>query len=239
MWIGEGYETVQTYNILVVDDEVEIQEAIEIYLKNEQMNVFKANDGEEALQVLEREEVHLIVMDIMMPKLDGVKATYKIREERNIPILMLSAKTEDTDKILGLTVGADDYMSKPFNPMELVARVKSQLRRYTHLGTYKQNEDELQVRGLTLNKRTKTAAVNGEELRLTATEYKILEMLMEHRGRVFSIEEIYEKVWKEPYLNAENTVAVHVRRIREKIEINPKDPQYLKVVWGIGYKIEK
>jgi DNA-binding response OmpR family regulator len=230
---------VQTYNILVVDDEVEIQEAIEIYLKNERMNVFKANDGEEALQVLEREEVHLIVMDIMMPKLDGVKTTYKIREERNIPILMLSAKTEDTDKILGLTVGADDYMSKPFNPMELVARVKSQLRRYTHLGNYKQNEEELEVRGLTLNKRTKTAAVNGEELRLTATEYKILEMLMEHRGRVFSIEEIYEKVWKEPYLNGENTVAVHVRRIREKIEINPKDPQYLKVVWGIGYKIEK
>jgi DNA-binding response OmpR family regulator len=237
--MSEGSGSVQTYNVLVVDDEVEIQEAIEIYLKNENMNVFKAGDGEEALQILAREEVHLIVMDIMMPKLDGVKTTYKIRECRNIPILMLSAKTEDTDKILGLTVGADDYVSKPFNPMELVARVKSQLRRYTHLGTYKQTEDELQVRGLTLNRRTKTAAVDGEELRLTATEYRILELLMENKGRVFSIEEIYEKVWKEPYLNAENTVAVHVRRIREKIEINPKDPQYLKVVWGIGYKIEK
>ncbi|MFE5317355.1 response regulator transcription factor [Paenibacillus sp. NPDC056579] len=229
----------QTYNILVVDDELEIQEAIEIYLTNERMNVFKANDGEEALQLLEREEIHLIVMDVMMPKLDGVKTTYKIRELHNVPILMLSAKTEDTDKILGLTVGADDYMSKPFNPMELVARVKSQLRRYTHLGTYKPNDDELQVRGLALNKRMKTVTLDGEEIRLTATEYKILEMLMEHRGRVFSIEEIYENVWKEPYFNAENTVAVHVRRIREKIEVNPKEPQYLKVVWGIGYKIEK
>ncbi|CAG7644225.1 response regulator transcription factor [Paenibacillus allorhizosphaerae] len=228
-----------TYNVLVVDDEVEIQEAIEIYLKNENMNVFKAGDGLAALAVLEREDIHLIILDIMMPRLDGIKTTFKIRESRNIPILMLSAKTEDTDKILGLTVGADDYLGKPFNPLELTARVKSQLRRYRHLGNYKPSEDELRVKGLTLNKRTKSVTVDQEEVRLTATEFKILELLMEHKGRVFSIEEIYELVWKEPYINAENTVAVHVRRIREKIEINPKEPQYLKVVWGIGYKIEK
>ncbi|WP_284638043.1 response regulator transcription factor [Paenibacillus silviterrae] len=228
-----------TYNVLVVDDETEIQEAIEIYLKNEGMNVFRANHGLEALEVLEREDIHLIILDIMMPKLDGIKTTFKIRESRNIPILMLSAKTEDADKVLGLNVGADDYLAKPFNPLELVARVKSQLRRYTHFGNYKQEADEIHVRGLTLNKQTKTVFIHDEEIRLTATEYKILELLMENRGRVFSIDEIYEKVWKEPYINAENTVAVHVRRIREKIEINPKDPQYLKVVWGIGYKIEK
>ncbi|CAG7645813.1 Transcriptional regulatory protein WalR [Paenibacillus solanacearum] len=227
------------YNVLVVDDEVEIQEAIEIYLRNENMNVFKAGDGLEALAILEKEDIHLIILDIMMPRLDGIKTTFKIRESRNIPILMLSAKTEDTDKILGLTVGADDYLGKPFNPLELTARVKSQLRRYTHLGNYKPNEDELRVKGLTLNKQTKSVSVDQEEVRLTATEFKILELLMEHKGRVFSIEEIYELVWKEPYINAENTVAVHVRRIREKIEINPKEPQYLKVVWGIGYKIEK
>ena len=212
------------YQVLVVDDEVEIQEAIEIYLKHENITVFKANDGLEALEVLAREEVHLIILDIMMPRLDGIKTTLRIREERNIPILMLSAKTEDTDKVIGLNVGADDYMCKPFNPL---------------LGNYKQSEDEIQVRGLVLNKRTKTVSVDQEEVRLTATEYKILELLMEHRGRVFSIEEIYESVWKEPFLNGENTVAVHVRRIREKIEINPRDPQYLKVVWGIGYKLEK
>ncbi|MDQ1912487.1 response regulator transcription factor [Paenibacillus sp. GD4] len=228
-----------TYNVLVVDDEAEIQEAIEIYLKNESMNVFRANHGLEALEVLEREDIHLIILDIMMPRLDGIKTTFKIRESRNIPILMLSAKTEDADKVLGLNVGADDYLAKPFNPLELVARVKSQLRRYTHFGNYKQETDEIHVRGLTLNKQTKTVFIHDEEIRLTATEYKILELLMENRGRVFSIDEIYEKVWKEPYINAENTVAVHVRRIREKIEINPKDPQYLKVVWGIGYKIEK
>jgi DNA-binding response OmpR family regulator len=231
---------VKTYNVLVADDEVEIQEAIEIYLKNEQINVFKAHDGLEALDILQREpDIHLVIMDIMMPKLDGLRATLHIRKEMNLPILMLSAKTEDTDKILGLNVGADDYLGKPFNPLELIARVKSLLRRYTRLGNYQQGDDEIHVNGLTLNKRTKTVSVDAEEIRLTATEYKILELLMENRGRVFSIEEIYEKVWKEPYMNAENTVAVHVRRIREKIEINPKDPQYLKVVWGIGYKIEK
>ncbi|TBL72479.1 response regulator transcription factor [Paenibacillus thalictri] len=229
----------QMYNVLVVDDEKEIQDAIEIYLKHENINVFKANDGMEALELLKAEDIHLIVLDVMMPRLDGIKTTYQIRQERNIPILMLSAKSEDTDKIVGLNVGADDYMCKPFNPLELVARVKSQLRRYTMFGNYKPSENELRVRGLVLDKITKTVSVDREEVRLTATEYRILELLMENKGRVFSIEEIYELVWKEPGFNAENTVAVHVRRIREKIEINPKDPQYLKVVWGIGYKIEK
>ncbi|MGD8190449.1 response regulator transcription factor [Brevibacillus ginsengisoli] len=227
------------HNVLVVDDEVEIREAIEIYLKNEGITVYQAQNGLEALSILEQKEVHLIILDIMMPQMDGIKATFKIRESRNIPIIMLSAKTEDTDKILGLNVGADDYITKPFNPLELIARVKSQLRRYTNLGNYKVNADEIQVRGLTLNKATKTVTVDEEEVRLTATEYKILELLMENKGRVFSIEEIYERIWKDPSYNAENTVAVHVRRIREKIEFNPKEPRYLKVVWGIGYKIEK
>lgn len=227
------------YNVLVVDDEIEIREAIEIYLKNEGITVLQVQNGLEALSILEQEEIHLIILDIMMPEMDGIKATFKIRESKNIPIIMLSAKTEDTDKILGLNVGADDYVTKPFNPLELIARVKSQLRRYTNLGNYAMNSDEIQVRGLTLNKATKTVTVDEEEVRLTATEYKILELLMENKGRVFSIDEIYERVWKDPSYNAENTVAVHVRRIREKIEINPKEPRYLKVVWGIGYKIEK
>ncbi|GED30128.1 response regulator transcription factor [Brevibacillus centrosporus] len=227
------------YNVLVVDDEREIRDAIEIYLQNESITVYKAGDGLEALDVLTEQDIHLIILDIMMPRMDGITATFKIRQEKNIPIIMLSAKSEDTDKILGLNVGADDYVTKPFHPLELVARVKSQLRRYTNLGNYKSAEDEIQVRGLTLNKTTKTVTVDDNDVRLTATEYKILELLMENKGRVFSIEEIYERVWREPYLNAENTVAVHVRRIREKIEINPKEPKYLKVVWGIGYKIEK
>jgi len=229
----------KSYQVLVVDDEAEIRDAIEIYLKNEGMTVFKAGNGLEALAILEEEDIHLIILDIMMPKMDGITATFKIRQEKNIPIIMLSAKSEDTDKILGLNIGADDYVTKPFQPLELVARAKSQLRRYTNLGHYKESQDEISVRGLTLNKMTKSVTVDGNEVRLTATEYKILELLMGHTGRVFSIEEIYERVWKEPYLNAENTVAVHVRRIREKIEINPREPKYLKVVWGIGYKIEK
>lgn len=227
------------YQVLVVDDEEEIRDAIEIYLKNESMTVFTASNGMEALDVLEREEIQLIIMDIMMPKMDGMTATFQIRQKKNIPIIMLSAKSEDTDKILGLNIGADDYVTKPFNPLELIARVKSQLRRFTNLGSAQITEDEIQVRGLSLNKSTKNVAIDGNEVRLTATEYKILELLMENKGRVFSIEEIYERVWREPYMNAENTVAVHVRRIREKIEINPKEPKYLKVVWGIGYKIEK
>lgn len=228
------------YNVLIVDDEIEIRDAIEIYLRNEDIKLFKAADGIDALMVLEEEDIHLIILDIMMPRMDGIKATFKIRERKNIPIIMLSAKSEDTDKILGLTVGADDYVTKPFNPLELVARVRSQLRRYVNLGNYEnESKDEIAVKGLVLNKRDKTVTVDGENVRLTALEYGILELLMENKGRVFSIEEIYEKVWNEPYYNAENTVAVHIRRIREKIEINPKEPKYLKVVWGIGYKIEK
>lgn len=226
------------YNVLVVDDDDAIAESIEIYLKNEGIRVIRASDGIEALTLLEKNEVHLIVMDIMMPRMDGIKATFKIRENKNIPIIMLSAKSEDTDKILGLNIGADDYITKPFNPLELVARVKSQLRRYVNFRNYK-DEDEISVRGLTLNKSAKTVTVNGSEVSLTPIEYKLLELLMENTGRVFSISEIYSRVWNEPFLNGENTVSVHIRRIREKIEINPKEPEYLKVVWGIGYKIEK
>ncbi|MGG1550466.1 response regulator transcription factor [Paenibacillus ferrarius] len=230
------------YQVLVVDDDVDIQEAIEIYLKGEGMEVVKANNGREAIRMLEEKEIHLVILDIMMPQMDGIQATFKIRETCNVPILMLSAKTEDTDKILGLNVGADDYLTKPFNPLELIARVKSQLRRYTALGHYgaeASEAGELCVRGLVLNQATKEVTVDGEEVRMTPTEFKILELLMVNKGRVFSIDEIYEKVWKDPAFNAENTVAVHVRRIREKIEINPKDPKYLKVVWGVGYKMEK
>ncbi|OCT16209.1 DNA-binding response regulator [Paenibacillus pectinilyticus] len=231
------------YQVLVVDDDIDIQEAIEIYLKGEGMEVIKANNGLEALRVLEDKEIHLIILDIMMPQMDGIQATFKIRESRNVPILMLSAKTEDTDKIVGLNVGADDYVTKPFNPLELIARVKSQLRRYTTLGPFGTTEkaagEALSVRGLVLNQVTKEVTVDGEDVRMTPTEFKILELLMVNKGRVFSIDDIYEKVWKDPSFHAENTVAVHVRRIREKIEINPKDPKYLKVVWGVGYKMEK
>lgn len=227
------------YNVLIVDDDHEIRDAIKIYLKSEDINIHTAKDGLEALMLLEEEEIHLIIMDIMMPRMDGIKATFKIRENKNIPIIILSAKSEDTDKILGLNIGADDYITKPFNPMELVARVRSQLRRYINFGNYKNDEEKIVVRGLILDKSSKNVQVDGETIRVTPIEYKILELLMENRGRVFSIEQIYERVWKEACYNAENTVAVHIRRIREKIEINTKDPKYLKVVWGIGYKIEK
>ena len=227
------------YNVLVVDDEKEIRDAIEIYLKNEGIGVLKAKDGIEAIERLNEHEVHLMILDVMMPRLDGIAATFKIREQKNIPIIMLSAKSEDTDKILGLQVGADDYVTKPFNPLELIARVKSQLRRYVKLGTYDGIEKTVDLNGLTLNQASKEVAVNGEPVKLTPTEYKIVELLMINAGRVFSINEIYERVWKEPGYNAENTVAVHIRRIREKIEIDPKNPRYLKVVWGIGYKMEK
>ena len=231
-------------NILVVDDDKEIVDAIDIYLRNEGINVIKAYDGIDALDALMENDIHLILMDIMMPKMDGLRTTMKIREEKNIPIILISAKSEDTDKILGLNMGADDYITKPFNPLELIARVKSQLRRYTVLGNYSgQNKEEtksiISSGGLSLNQDTKEVLVDGEGIKLTATEFGILELLLKNQGRVFSIDEIYEKVWKEPSYNAENTVAVHIRRIREKIEINPKDPKYLKVVWGIGYKIEK
>ena len=226
-------------NILVVDDDREITEAIEIYLLNEGYNVFKAFDGIQALNVIRSEEIHLIIMDIMMPNLDGTRATIEIRKEKQIPIIMLSAKSEDSDKILGLNLGADDYITKPFNPLELIARVKSQLRRYTTFSTItKVDKNIIIVGGLQLNKAEKEVFVDGKQVKLTALELKILTLLMDNIGRVFSIEEIYERVWKEVAYNVD-TVTVHIRRIREKIEINPKEPKYLKVVWGIGYKIEK
>ena len=230
------------YNILVVDDDKEIVESIEIYLKNEGFNIFKAYNGVEALEILVEKEIHLILMDIMMPKLDGIKATIKIREEKNIPIILVSAKSEDTDKIIGLNIGADDYITKPFNLLELIARVKSNLRRYVTLGNYDNdnfNKDILKSGGLELNTSTKDVKVDGEVVKITPIEFKILKLLLANKGRVFSIDEIYEKVWNEESFNVENTVAVHIRRIREKIEINPKEPRYLKVVWGVGYKIEK
>ncbi len=227
------------YNILVCDDEKAIVDAIEIYLLQEKYNVIKAYDGMEALKAIEENEIHLILMDVMMPKMDGLKATIKIRETLNIPIIILSAKSEDTDKILGLNFGADDYITKPFNPLELVARVKSQLRRYTSLGSIAEKSSTIKIGDLELDKDAKEVRVNGEPIKLTATEYGILQLLMENAGKVFSIDEIYEKVWNEMSFAPENTVSVHIRRIREKIEINPKEPRYLKVVWGIGYKIEK
>ncbi|RSK28167.1 DNA-binding response regulator [Bacillus sp. HMF5848] len=227
------------HTILVVDDDKEIRDAITIYLKNEGLHVLQAKDGLEAIDLLTERQIHLIIMDIMMPKLDGIATTFKVREDKNIPIIMLSAKSEDTDKVLGLQVGADDYVTKPFNPVELIARVKSQLRRYMKLGMFEGAKKSISINGLLLNQETKEVIVNGENVRLTAIEYKILELLMIHAPRIFSIDEIYEKVWNEPSYNAENTVAVHIRKIREKIEINPKEPRYLKVVWGLGYKIEK
>ncbi len=201
--------------------------------------MLKAKDGVEALEILAEKTVHLIILDVMMPRLDGISATFKIREKQNIPIIILSAKSEDTDKILGLQVGADDYVTKPFNPMELVARVKSQLRRYVTLGTFKGVSKTIHLNGLELDSLAKEVSLHGEQVKLTPIEYKIVELLMQNAGRVYSINEIYERVWNEPSYNAENTVAVHIRKIREKVEIDPKNPRYLKVVWGIGYKMEK
>lgn len=226
-------------NILVCDDDKEIVDAIKIYLSNEGYKIFKAFNGIEALEIIEKNEIHLIVMDVMMPKMDGLRAVMKIRENNNIPVIMLSAKTEDTDKIMGLNMGADDYISKPFNPLELIARVKSQLRRYTTLGSIETKSNVYKTGGLVLDDESKIVTVDEEEVQLTAVQYKILRLLIENAGRVYSIDEIYEKVWKEPAFNPENTVAVHIRKIRERIEINPKEPKYLKVVWGIGYKVEK
>lgn len=227
-------------NILVCDDDKEIVEAIEIYLQQEGYQVFRAYDGEDALKILKEEEIHLLIIDVMMPKLDGIRATLKIREESSIPIIILSAKSEDTDKILGLNVGADDYITKPFNPLELVARVKSQLRRYTKLGNAAENGQVVyQVGGLAINDELKEVTVDGEIVKLTPIEYNILLLLMKNQGKVFSINQIYENIWNEDAIGADNTVAVHIRHIREKIEINPKEPRYLKVVWGVGYKIDK
>lgn len=229
------------YKILVCDDEKEIVEAIEIYLTQEGYQVLKAYDGEEAVKMLKTEKVDLLIMDIMMPKLDGIRATLKIREENSLPIIILSAKSEDVDKILGLNVGADDYVTKPFNPLELVARVKSQLRRYTQLGsTVREEKKEVyEVGGLSINDELKEVTVDGEVVKLTPIEYNILLLLVKNQGKVFSINQIYESIWNEDAIGADNTVAVHIRHIREKIEINPKEPRYLKVVWGVGYKIEK
>lgn len=234
-------EVMKMYNILVCDDDKAIVEAIEIYLSQEGYHILKAYDGEQALKILETEEVHLLVLDVMMPRLDGIRATLKIREKHSIPIIILSAKSEDVDKILGLNVGADDYVTKPFNPLELVARVKSQLRRYTQLGgtAKKESEHVYEVGGLQINDDLKEVTVDGEKVKLTPIEYNILLLLMKNQGRVFSIDQIYESIWNEEAIGADNTVAVHIRHIREKIEINPKDPRYLKVVWGVGYKIEK
>ena len=226
--------------ILVCDDDKEIVEAIDIYLRQEGYRVLKAYDGEEALSILKEQEVHLLIIDVMMPRLDGIRATLKIREESSIPIIILSAKTEDADKILGLNVGADDYLGKPFNPLELVARVKSQLRRYMQFGNAAMQGDAVYVvGGLAINDDLKEVTVDGETVRLTPIEYNILLLLVKNQGKVFSINQIYESIWNENAIGADNTVAVHIRHIREKIEINPKEPRYLKVVWGVGYKIEK
>lgn len=227
-------------NILVCDDDREIVEAIQIYLENENYHIFKAYDGEQAIEILQKEDIHLLIMDVMMPKLDGIHATLKIREYSSIPIIILSAKSEDADKILGLNIGADDYVTKPFNPLELVARVKSHLRRYTKLGNLQEkSSQEYRVGGLSMNDESKEVFVDDEPVRLTPIEYNILLLLVKNAGRVFSIEQIYEAIWNEEAIGADNTVAVHIRHIREKIEINPKEPRYLKVVWGVGYKIEK
>ncbi|WP_446898937.1 response regulator transcription factor [Clostridium sp. LBM24168] len=225
--------------ILIVDDEKDIRDAIDIYLKELNVEIFKAEDGIEALKILKNEDIQLIILDVMMPKIDGIRTCLKIRESKNIPIIMLSAKSEDTDKIIGLNVGADDYITKPFNPLELVARVKSQLRRYLVLGEGEIKKNEIRIKELVINSDEKTLTVDGENINLTPIEFKILLLLAKNCGKVFSIKQIYENVWGEPFYNSQNTVAVHIRRIREKIEINPKEPKYIKVVWGIGYKIDK
>ncbi|MGI6424612.1 MAG: response regulator transcription factor [Tepidanaerobacteraceae bacterium] len=226
------------YNILVAEDEKEIAAAIEVYLKNQNYGVFKAYNGEEALETFVKQEIHLVLMDIMMPKMDGIETVMKLREISNVPIIFLTAKSEDVDKILGLDIGADDYITKPFNPLELIARVNSNIRRYTSYSSASTtNDDVIQIGGIELDDLKKQVTVDGKPIKLTPLEYKILHLLMKNPNRVFSIEEIYEKVWQEPAYNPD-TVTVHIRRIREKIEINPKEPKYLKVVWGIGYKFE-
>lgn len=226
-------------NILIVDDEEDIRDLLEIYLLNEGFKVVKAVDGVQALEILEKETIDLIILDIMMPKMDGIQACMKIRRDKNVPIIMLSAKSEDIDKILGLNTGADDYVTKPFNPLEIVARVKSQLRRSNMLiNPTPKSSEEIEIGGLVINTATHQVNVDEREVKLTPTEFSILEFLAKNKGRVFSTDAIYENVWNEPAYESENTVAVHIRNLREKIEINPKEPRYIKVVWGVGYKIE-
>lgn len=228
------------YKILVCDDDKEIVDAVEIYLMQEGHTVLKAYDGVQALEILKKEEVQLIILDVMMPRLDGIRTTLKIREESGVPILILSAKSEDADKILGLNIGADDYVTKPFSPLELTARVRSLLRRYTQLGSMvPEGEKVYRTGALVVDDDRKEVTVDGETVRLTPIEYNILLFLIKNAGKVFSINQIYEAIWNEEAVGADNTVAVHIRHIREKIEIDPKEPRYLKVVWGVGYKVEK
>lgn len=230
------------YNVLVVDDDKEIVKAIDIYLSKEGYNILKAYNGKQALEILkENKDIHLIILDIMMPEMDGIETANTIRKDSAIPIIMLSAKSEDYDKIEGLNCGADDYVTKPFNPLELIARVNSQIRRYTHLGSIAQKDEKnvYHSGGLYINDETKIVTVDGNEVKLTPTEYNILKFLTKNKGNVYSIEKIYKNVWEEECYGAENIIAVHIRHIREKIEINPREPKYLKVIWGIGYKIEK
>lgn len=229
----------KNYNVLVCDDDEAILESLRIYLDNEGYNVLTACDGQQALEQVENNEIHCVVLDIMMPRLDGLKTTLKIREKYNFPIILLSAKSEDTDKISGLGFGADDYVTKPFNPLELVARVKSQIRRYVNLGSFRLKKSQLMTGGVVLDTEAKQVTVDGVEVKLTAREFQILEYLMENMGRVLSSSQIYEAVWHEPSFTSEKTVTVHIRNIREKIEINPKEPKYLKVVYGLGYKCER
>ena len=231
------------YNILVCDDDKEIVNAIEIYLSKEGYNILKAYNGKEALKIIENNEIHLIILDIMMPEMDGMAVANEVRKTKSIPIIMLSAKSEDYDKVSGLNNGADDYVTKPFNPIELIARVNSQIRRYTMLGsianTQKESENTFKTGELIIKDDTKEVTVEGKEIKLTPTEYNILKFLTKNKGKVYSIEQIYENVWEDEAYGADNIIAVHIRHIREKIEINPKEPKYLKVIWGIGYKIEK
>lgn len=233
------YEGENMYNILICDDEKDIVNALKIYLYDENYHLFEAYDGRQALKMIEENEIHLVLMDIMMPELDGISAMVKIRERSNVPVILLTAKSEDSDKILGLNVGADDYITKPFNPIEVSARVRSQLRRYMQLGGGKPHEDVIRVGGIELDDREKNVVLDGEPVSLTPTEYDILKLLMQNPGQVFSPREIYRRIWNDLPYGSENTVAVHIRHLREKLEINPAEPRYLKVVWGQGYKLEK
>jgi len=225
-------------NILICDDERDIVSALRIYLATEGHTLFEAYTGKQALDMVKGNDIHLVLMDIMMPEMDGIAATAKLREEYNIPIILLTAKSEDTDKVLGLNVGADDYITKPFNPIEVLARVRSQLRRYTMLGGIEQKPNKLTCGAITLDDETKIVTVDGDAVSLTPIEYNILHLLMSHPGRVYSSAQIYEQVWNEAAYGSEGAVAVHIRHLREKLEINPSEPRYLKVVWGLGYKME-